>query len=91
MAKPRNLKKTALTEEQTTIKRRLDDKIGAALSAGQTVPCILNPDPYDGIGSERELIEAAQRCGDCPAFTECAAWKVSGKLTGGLVAAGERV
>ena len=91
MARPRNLKNTALTDEQTTIKRRLDHKIGVALAAGQTVPCILNPVPYDGIGSERDLIEAAQRCGGCPAFTECAAWKVAGKLTGGLVAAGERV
>ena len=91
MAKPRNLKKTALTEEQTTIKRRLDAKVGAALAAGQRVPCTLNPGLYDGNGSERDLIEAAQQCGECPAFTECAAWKVAGKLTGGLVAAGERV
>lgn len=91
MAQPRNLKKLTLTPEQAAARRAMDLKIRKSLDEGERVPCLWNPLPYWGEGTERERIEAAQQCGECPAFAECDAWRLTANLKGGLIAAGQLV
>jgi hypothetical protein len=91
MARPRSLNKLALNPAQTIARRALDQKIWECIQQGKAVPCLANPEPYDGEGPMRERIEAAQRCGDCPAFAECDDWRLSADLKGGVIAAGHLV